>query len=111
MGLGHDGEGTDMCAEELGIMIMMMVVGRPPNAAGAEGQDTKNSHQAFSDPGVRQYRFVLLVVINYKKPENQQSTEDAAGNFTGEMRTPESACKATEEKNSCGQDAPPTFCC
>ena len=44
LGLGHDGEGANMRAEELGVMIVVMVMRGSPDAAGTEGEDTEDSH-------------------------------------------------------------------
>jgi len=99
-----------MGTSEFRVMIVMVVVRTLPNAAGAQNQDSKNVHQKPGQAGRRQDRLVLLVVINDKKAENEQSAEDAADNFTGQMGTPKGAGQAGEEKNSSREDRPPTFC-
>ena len=67
-----------MRTAELGVVIVMVVVGASPNAAGAEGEDSKDSHQNFGEAGVGQDRVVLLIMINHEKSQNQQSGEKAA---------------------------------
>lgn len=43
---GHDREGSDVGPAELGIVVVMMVMGRTPDAARAERPDPKNAHEA-----------------------------------------------------------------
>ena len=38
-----------MRTAELGIVIVMVVVRASPNAAGAEGEDSKDSHQCLGE--------------------------------------------------------------
>ena len=40
-----------MGTAQLGIVIVMVVVGASPNAAGAEREDAKDSHQTFGETG------------------------------------------------------------
>jgi len=77
-----------MGTAELGIVIVMVVVRAPPNAAGAEGEDSKDSHQSLGEPGVGQDRLMLLVMINHEEPENEQSGEKTADDFAGNVRAP-----------------------
>src|SRR5258706_5205007 len=97
-----------MRTQEFGVMIVMMVMRTPPNAAGAEGQDSKDRHQMFGQAGVRQDRLVLLVMIDNKKTENQQSGENTADDPAGQMEIPESSRNRTCQKKSRGQNVPPT---
>ena len=50
-------------------MRVMMVVGTPPDAAGAQGPDPKKPHQKFREPGFWQDRVMLLIMINHEKPQ------------------------------------------
>jgi hypothetical protein len=69
-----------MGAAELGVVIVMVVVGASPNAAGAEGEDAKDFIKRLGQTGVGQDRMMLLIVINHKKPENQQPAEQTLCN-------------------------------
>jgi hypothetical protein len=77
-----------MRTAELGVVIVMVVVRTPPNAAGAEGEDSKNSHQRLGEAGVGQDRLMLLIVINHEEPENKQSGEKTADDLDGKMGAP-----------------------
>jgi hypothetical protein len=88
--LGHYGKRTDMGTAELGVVFVMVVVGASPNAAGREGEDAKDSHQRLGQTGVGQYRVMLLIVINHKKPENQQPAQKTTDNPPGKVEIPES---------------------
>jgi hypothetical protein len=64
-----------MGAAQFGVMIVMVVVRTPPNAAGTEGEDSKGSHQSFGEARVGQDRLMLLIMINHEEPENEQPCE------------------------------------
>jgi hypothetical protein len=89
-----------MRTAELGVVIVMVVVGASPNAAGAEGEDSKDPHQNFGEAGVGQYRQVLLVVINHEKPEHKQPGEKTADDPAGRMEIPKSPCQGRRQKKS-----------
>ena len=67
----------------------MVVVGASPNAARREGEDAKDSHQPLGEAGAGQNRVMLLIVINHKEPENQQTAEKTAHNPADHMEIPE----------------------
>ena len=77
-----------MRTAELGIVIMMMVVRTSPDAAGTEGEDSKDSHQCLGEAGVGQDRLMLLIVINHEEPEEKQSGEKTADDLVGKMGAP-----------------------
>jgi len=87
-----------MRTSELGVVIMMVVVGASPNAAGGEGEDAKDSHQTLGHARVGQDRLVLLIVINHKKPQNKQSGEKTADDPGGEREIKERARKGYRQK-------------
>jgi len=97
-----------MGTAELGIVIVMVVVRAPPNAAGAEGEDSKDSHQSLGEAGVGQDRLVLLIMINHKEPENKQSGEKAADDFAGNVGTPQSPRKGQRQEQRSRKNVGPT---
>ena len=60
----HDRERADVRAAQLGVVIVMMVVRRAPDAAGAEREDSHAAHQPFRQSRLRQNRVMLLIVID-----------------------------------------------
>jgi hypothetical protein len=108
IGAGHDGKGADVRAAEFRIVIVMMVVGASPDAAGGEGEDAEDSHQTFGETGVREDRLMLLVVINHEKTEHQQSGEETTENPDGEREIQERSREGGCQKKRRGQNAPPT---
>ena len=46
----HNRKGADVRAPQFGIMVMMIIMGAAPNAAGGQGVDSKNPHQDFGQP-------------------------------------------------------------
>jgi hypothetical protein len=110
LGPGHYGKRANMGTAELGVVIMMVVVRASPNAAGAEGQDAKDPHQALGQSGMGQYRLMLLIVVNHKKPEYEQPGENTADNLADKIEVPESARQANRQQKRCRENAPPTPC-
>ena len=87
-----------MGAAQLGIVIVMVIVRAPPNAAGAEREDAKDPHQTLRETGVGQDRMVLLIMINHKKPQNQQSGEKTADDPDGQRKIEERPCEGGRQK-------------
>jgi hypothetical protein len=85
---GHEGIGTDMRTPEFGIVMVVVVVGASPNTARAEHQDAENPHNAFGQPGTRQNRLVLLIMVDDKEPKIQQPSEATADHPTNKMEIP-----------------------
>lgn len=52
---------------------------------------------------------VLLIVINDEKPEDEQSGENAARDFRGGMKVPQSARVSRDEEKGSGKHMPPAF--
>ena len=90
---GHNRIRTDMGTPQLGIVIVMVVVGATPNTARAEDQDPKNPHEPFGQPGTGQDRLVLLIVVDDEEPEIQQPSEQTAGHSANEVKIPDCACQ------------------
>jgi hypothetical protein len=98
--LGHHGKRTDMGTAKLGVVLVMVIVGASPNAAGREGEDAKDTHQRLGQAGAGQNRVMLLVVINHKEPEHQQPAEKTADNTAGKVKIPEGPEKGRRQKQS-----------
>jgi hypothetical protein len=49
---------------QLGIVVMMMIMRTPPDAAGTESKHSKSSHQVFSDARFWEDRMMLLIVVD-----------------------------------------------
>jgi hypothetical protein len=98
-----------MRTAELGVVIMMVIVGTSPNAAGAQGEDSKNFHQRFGEAGVWQYRMMLLIVVNYKEPEHQKAGQKAANNPTNQMEIPECPGNRRSQKECSRENVKPTL--
>jgi hypothetical protein len=99
-----------MGTAKLGVVLVMMVVGASPNAAGREGEDAKDSHQRLGQTGAGQYRVMLLIVINHKEPENQQPAEKTADNPADKKEIPKGPCHGHRQEERSGQDIEPTSC-
>src|SRR5262245_42593821 len=100
-----------MRTAKLGVVFVMVIVRASPNAAGTERENSKDSHEGLGQTGMRQYRVVLLIVLNHEKPKNEQPCENTANNFTGKMEIPESSCTGGRQKKRSGENAPPTSHC
>ena len=87
--LRHDGKGTDVRAAQLGVVVVVVVVGTAPHATRAENQNAKNLHQPFHHPGTRQDGMMLLIVINDKKTQEEQTGHQAATDPGRKMEVPQ----------------------
>src|ERR1017187_370160 len=96
-----------MGTTELRVVIVVMVVGAFPNTAGAQDQDSKHPHQSLSQPGMRQYGLMLLIVINYEEPEIEKPGEQTAHYLAGQMEVPQSPRQGRRQKGRGGKDVPP----
>ena len=74
-----------MGAAQLGIVVVVMIMGTAPHAARAESENAKNAHEALGDFRARQDRVMLLVVVNDEKPHENQPGEHTA-NEPGDKR-------------------------
>ena len=89
-------------------MVVMMIMRASPNTARAESENSKNLHQRFGQTGSGQDRVMLLIVIDYEKPENEQTGEDTAGNLARQMKVPESSRDCAHHQTGCRKNTPPT---
>ena len=62
-----------MRTPELGVVVVMVVVGTSPNTARTEAQDAKEPHEQLGQTRMGQNRVMLLIVINDEEPQGQQS--------------------------------------
>jgi hypothetical protein len=106
--LGHDGIRANMRTSELRVVIVMVVVRAFPNTAGAQDQDSEEPHQPLRQTGMRQYRLVLLIVVNHKEPEIEQPGQQTAHQLAGEIEVPECARQGAREKKRSGKNVSPT---
>ena len=98
-----------MRSAQLGIVIVVMVVRAPPNAAGAQGKDAEQPHKTLRHPRPGQDGMMLLIVINDEKPEEEESTEDAAHHFGRQIEIPVRTGQRDDDEEGGGKDMPPTF--
>jgi hypothetical protein len=93
---------------ELGVVVVMVIMGAFPNGRRAESKYSKDSHDDTRQTRFGQYRLMLLVVVNHEKPENQQPSENTANNLAREPEIPESPRDESYQQKSSGKDIPPT---
>src|SRR5436309_1727290 len=93
---------------ELRIMIVVMIVGAAPDAAGAERVHSENLHEDFSHARLRQNGMMLLIVVDHEQPQDQQAFENAAGNPCDHRKSGKSSDERGCKENACGHDVPPT---
>jgi len=103
----HDRKGTDVRAAQLGIVVVMMVVGTAPDAARAEREDAEYLHDDFRQTGGGQDGVMLLIVVDDKKTEDEEAGQDAAGEFAREVKIPESAGDGGGEQQRGGEQIKP----
>jgi hypothetical protein len=70
--LGHHRIRTDVGAAELGIVLVMVIVGTAPDAAGTQREDAKYPHIILRDARFGKDGMVLLVMVNHKKTQNEK---------------------------------------
>jgi len=85
------------------------IQGDQPARIRAQGKDPKKFHEHPRDAGPRQNGVVLLIVINHKEPQEQQTAQDAAGDLSRRMRCPKGPDQRDGKKKRRGKDAPPTL--
>lgn len=90
-------------------MIVVVVMRALPDATWTKHQNSKNPHQIFGQPGARQDRFMLLIVINYERPEDEQPGEKTANDFACEMKVPKGPRDGDRQEEQSRKDVPPTF--
>ena len=77
-----------MRSTQFRIVVVMMVVGTAPNAAGTQRKDAEEPHETLRHPRPGQDRIMLLIVINDEKPEKEESAENAADPFCQQIEIP-----------------------
>ena len=97
-----------MGTTQFGIVVMMVVVRTAPDTARAEGQDAKDTHQTLGEAGLGQDCMMLLIVINHKQPQDQQSGEETADDLARQMEVPKRPRHGSRQQQSRGKHMPPT---
>ena len=97
-----------MRTAQLRVVIVMVVVRASPNRAGAEDQDSKDPHQHLGQPRMRQYRLMLLIVVDHEKPQIKKPGKETARDVARQMEIPESPRHRHRQKRRGGKNIPPT---
>jgi hypothetical protein len=98
---GHNGKRADVGAAQFAIVAVVIIVRTAPNRAGAN----QNGGQARP----RQDGAMLLVMVDDKKPEDQQAGQSAANDAQGHGPNGKSSGDGCREEKCCGKNAPPAF--
>ena len=106
---GHDGKGPDMRAAQLGIVVMMVIMRTAPDAAGAQGVNPEEPHENLSQPRFRKDRVVLLIMVNDKNPQDQQTTQNTEEKSSEQVKIGQSSSQCKREEGCARKDTPPTF--
>ena len=69
----HDWKGTNVGTAQLGIVRVVMVMRAAPDAAGTQGINAIEAHEYFRRTRSGQDGSMLLVMINHKQPDHQES--------------------------------------
>ena len=70
-------------------MVVVMVVGAAPDAAGAERIHSKEAHQQLGSARFREDGVVLLIMVDHEKTQDQQTSENAGNDLRDRMEIPE----------------------
>jgi len=89
-------------------MLVMVIVGTAPNAAGRQRVDAEKPHENLGQLGPIENRVMLLVVINHEEAQNEQTCENAANNPSRHVKIPNGARKRNGEKEGRREYMPPT---
>lgn len=90
------------------IVIVMIIVGTAPDATGAERVNPESPHQELCQARFAENSMVLLVMVDDKKAENQQSGGNAANDSRHERKDAKRRGERHQEKERSGKHAPPT---
>lgn len=107
----HHRKRADVGPPELRVVFVVMVMRAGPDTRRAQAQSPHRPHEHPRQPRVRQNRMVLLVVVDHKKPQEQQSGKNAANDPPRHARVRqgnETARERQAKKNQGGQHHPPT---
>src|SRR5690349_3483955 len=106
---GHNRVGANVRTPELGVVVVVVIVRALPNTARAQDPDSKDPHKRCRQPRVRQYRLMLLIVINHEEPQIQPSSQETAGYFAGPMEIPQGPGHRGRQESGRGKQMPPTL--
>lgn len=106
---GHDGIGANVSTAQFGVVSMVMVMRTAPDAARTQSPNAIETHEKFRQTRFGQNGAVLLVMVNHKEPDHQQSSQSTANKAQREWQHRESSGNRNGEQKCRGKDAPPTF--
>jgi hypothetical protein len=92
-------------------MTVMVVMRTSPNGARAQDEDAEDSHESLCQARMRQYRPVLLIVINDEEPQKQETGEETACDPAGRMEVPNRSSHRHRQEKRRGKNIGPTFRC
>jgi hypothetical protein len=87
----------------------MMIVRAAPHTARAEDQNTEHGHEPFGEPGVRQNRAVLLVVVDDEQAQEEEARQKTANDFAGKINVPNRSSHGQGEQERGGGNVHPAF--
>src|SRR5688572_1879506 len=94
---------------ELGIMLVMVIMGTAPNTAGRQRVNPKNFHEQLGHPRAIENGVMLLVVVNDEQAQNQQSGQETADDFGGGMKIPKRPRERRPQEKRRREHMPPTL--
>ena len=77
---------TDIRAEQLGIMFMMMIVGTLPDTGGGQHINAEARHDQVGQPRPVQDGMMLMIMIDNEHAHNQQAGKYTAAELQAKMR-------------------------
>src|SRR5256885_8673544 len=96
-----------MRSAELGIVVVMVIVGTLPDRHRAEGQHSEDPHEPFSSAGMTKDGVVLLIVIDNEHPQKQKAGENAASDFAKDVKIPKCAGDGRAQERGGRERQPP----
>lgn len=82
-----------MRASQLRVVIVVMIMRALPDTHRAQDEYPKNIHDETRKARPGKDRIVLLIMINDKEPQDQQSSENTANDLPEQVDVPKSACQ------------------
>jgi hypothetical protein len=92
-------------------MGMMMVVRAAPNTAGGQDENSEDPHKGFGQTRIRQYRSVLLIVVDDEEPEKKEAGQETASDPRCQMKVPDRSGHGNRQQYGGGDKMPPAPAC